>query len=939
MPISFQPPPAAPLHAEPRTKMRSSCALMAALAGLCVAFGASGRDPIPDEPTADPAPEVDTSATLADYDPQPSGGQELLDRAASPAAIRRGERLAQVNPMAEERRRIESLLQQARESGRDDEAQRLQQQLDAMRREEARQSGAPVSTTPGEMPPAMPLPEGALPATVDPHEKVLIRFGEAVDLKAFADFIATRLSINIFPDAALQDKRVFFTAPVEVEAGQLLRLLQSLLEDQGFALVYDDELKIYKIVQAANIQMGLDGEQATTRVIQTPMLRPSALQATIQAMLQGAQGGNAAVRMSPIDELGVLVVTATPSTADKIEQFVQRILKEFANYRLFNFPLTNVAADHAVQRVLTLNGRMGSSTSAFVGQPGVPNQPVNPGIAGGGGIVNLETRLFADAANSVIFRGTEDEAEQIGQMISIVDSVPRLIAKRYVAGKVAQLIAETGERIGLGPMTFATSSTNQSGFNSGFGTNRQFGSNFGGNGQQSQLTGSGFVVDLDTASIIYYGTEPQHEQVADLVRTFTEQSLDENIELQVYKLKYIEAKLTADLLNEIIKDPSQQTFNNPLFPRGNSSAQRAAQQLSGAVDGTTATADENTLAATSENTVIVADESGNQLLIKATARAQKQFATLIDTMDQRKPQVHIQAKIVVVDVRDDFDWTADVQFSAGQFAFLSTFGLTGPATALLPDIRTVPGSVPGATAALIKSDFVPFAINALETMGNARVVSNPRILVNDNYEADMKSTREEPFLETQQTAGNPLVTSQGGTAEAGTTLKVKPRITAAGDLVLSYTVELSDFDLDNQQAGLQPPKNTNNYTSEVTLPSDSTVVVGGFTFDRKGEGKQRVPVLGWIPILGALFTDYSETSRKTLVFVFITPNVLNDKTFQDLMLISQGWMEEAGVDPDRPPMEAALMRASEMTYAPARLVPRNEAPQVILPPLRTSAAE
>ena len=40
---------------------------------------------------------------------------------------------------------------------------------------------------------------------------------------------------------------------------------------------------------------------------------------------------------------------------------------------------------------------------------------------------------------------------------------------------------------------------------------------------------------------------------------------------------------------------------------------------------------------------------------------------------------------------DGFDWTADVQFTAGQFAFLSTFGLTGPATALLPDIRTVPG--------------------------------------------------------------------------------------------------------------------------------------------------------------------------------------------------------------------------------------------------------
>jgi len=148
-------------HLVTRTRpMRSSCAILAALAGLCVAYGvpmtASGRDPIPDEPAPVTDETFDTSATLVDYDPQPSGSQELLDRAANPAA-RRAERLAQVNVFAEERRRIESLLQRAREEGRDDEAQRLQQQLDAMRREEARQSGMPVSTTPGEMPQALPL--------------------------------------------------------------------------------------------------------------------------------------------------------------------------------------------------------------------------------------------------------------------------------------------------------------------------------------------------------------------------------------------------------------------------------------------------------------------------------------------------------------------------------------------------------------------------------------------------------------------------------------------------------------------------------------------------------------------------------------------------------------------------------------------------------------
>jgi len=180
-----------------------------------------------------------------------------------------------------------------------------------------------------------------------------------------------------------------------------------------------------------------------------------------------------------------------------------------------------------------------------------------------------------------------------------------------------------------------------------------------------------------------------------------------------------------------------------------------------------------------------------------------------------------------------------------------------------------------------------------------------------------------PFTSTSQSA-NTTITSQGGTAEAGTTLEVTPRISGGGDITLEITVELSDF-TGEAQGGLQPPAQRDSYTTIVTLPTDSTVVIGGFRLDRTSENERKIPFLGDLPILGALFKGQNNDSTQTTIFVFLTPRVLSDPNGTDLLLLTEGPLEEAGLAPDVPRLEPALIPiAGSLGDQKRRLLPRND---------------
>ncbi len=827
-------------------------------------------------------------------------------------------------------RRREQMMEERRRRGQDDERPGQGEQL--------RGDGDGEL---GELPPILDGEDVLVAADVDPDERITLRFSEPVELLSLVDYISRRLKVNILVDEAVQGSTIQFKAPIDMRLGDLPDFLASLLEAEGLALVPADQGYL-RIVPSGEV-MGVVGEGpfgfATTRILSTPMVRPSALVEPVKSILNSPTE----LRMTAIDDLGILIMTGAPVTLRRAEDIITRLFEESGNLDLHRFALENVSADYARTRLIELDrSALGLGTPGG-GNVNVPNrgggQPGTASASISGFLGSLDARLFVDQGNAIIFRGTEPEAAELARRIAVVDVVSRLRAETYVLpGAGALRVASNGERQGLGPVI----ATDQlGGQQRAFNAPRQPGQpggiqGAGGGARESVATaGSRFEVDAETSSFTYFGTDAQHAQVQAMVDRFRDQAIDTREEIRIYKLRYARAGAgtgaaaggrtggttfgdsdvggagsgaraeqqigsgVAELLTELLQDPTQQRTTGRFLPgSGIGGAIDALPNVADLIDPLEAAAagfdgdlDRTRLVATTDNTIIVADQARNQLIIKAPARAHEQLERIITQLDQRQPQVYIEAQFVSLTTNDNFDWATDIQLQIGQYNFVSSFGVTGNGDDFT-DPRTVAAGT-GLTTALIKSDYIPFVINTLQTKGETRIISNPQLLVNDNQLASFRSEEERPFAETTQNA-NTTTTGQGGTASAGTVLEVTPRISEGSEVTLTFTIELSDF-IGDSVDGLQPPSQSDVFDTTVTLPTDTTIVIGGFTLNRTAESVRKVPLLGDIPLLGLLFKDISEEVNQRTIFVFITPRIMEDSLDGGLRLNTYGPLREVGL--------------------------------------------
>ncbi|TVQ61538.1 MAG: hypothetical protein EA379_06280 [Phycisphaerales bacterium] len=751
------------------------------------------------------------------------------------------------------------------------------------------------------------FPQADQIAPGDAEYVVFPAFAEPIELSSLIDWVSNRLQVNILSDPSIAGRMVKFNGPMRVRPDELLDLLSLLVEQQGFALTQERE-GWYVIRSAGEIALNLaEGDFTTTRIIATPMLRPSALRPPIETALAGRTG--AAGRISYVDELGIIIATDTPRGLRAVESVVDAIISEQLRQGLHRFEILHISADLARSKIIELNGGGAGAGRTTQARAQTGQQQTGGSPSASGGLSNLGDRLFIDAeSNSIIFRGARDESVQVGVLLEVIDVPSRLVAKRYPAGPASPAITSYGERRGLGPTTSTQTGGAQMGSQQlGFRAPQRAGA-----GQTGEsMSGSGFVLEDSLEAFVYFGTEAQHAQVQQLVDAFAEHARQARVVVEIYKLRHANAEDVADLLLNLVEDRTQDQFGvSPFLPQ-TGSARRPFTPPQPTAEGADApppvgNGDGESISFTpAEQVSITADISRNQVIIKAPARQQAEFKSIVEKLDVRRPQVYIEAKIVSVTTRDDFTFAVESQFTPGQSVLFTNFGLTTAGEGSdATDRRNVSTGLSGLTAAIIKNDYVPIVINALQRVGDTRIVSNPQLLVNDNEEAELISVREEPFSQTSQ-GGDTTITSQGGVAEAGTTLTITPRISDAGMLNLEYAVELSSFDGTSPGGGLQPPKQKENYRSIVTLPSDSTMVIGGLSMERSAQNVSKVPFLGDIPIIGELFRSTSRQTMQSTIYVFIRPVIMRDANFGDLRLITQGPMEISGIADDPPSLEPA----------------------------------
>ncbi|MEM0983570.1 MAG: secretin N-terminal domain-containing protein [Planctomycetota bacterium] len=732
-------------------------------------------------------------------------------------------------------------------------------------------------------------------AIEDDEYLIIEPLAEPFQLAQIIDIIIDALDINLLNPEQGYTGSVSFNSELRIRKDRLLEFMTFLLSQYDYGLTLDADSNVYVIEQTGALPRIFDGDLATTKVLRVPNLRPSSLETSINAVLSSgggntggnrgaaAAGGGSNASVSFVDELGLVVITGSARQIALVEDYIDLLRQRNSELELFPIELEVIAASVAKQRILALfGGSSGTQPGRTTGGGAAAAQAGGAAALGATtsvGLENVAERLSIDPqGNRLLFRGTEDELTLVRQYVELIDRPIELEPMKFFAGGSAKQIAEIARTQGLGEIIELAQ-----GQGAGLGLGGAGGA--GGQIAASPAGGPTMVVDVDRGEIIYYGTPEQQRVLATLIETLETEA--DRVVIREYRLDNADAEEVAGIIQSLIQGTSQ-TGEATLLPQARGGGGQTAAQTRPAGFTQQNSADDGEIGDIDPTQVfVVPDPANNQIIVKAPLNQQGEFRELVRRLDRRRPQVYIEATIVSVSDSDAFNLTIELaDFSAGEAEFQNNFGLSSFGD-VITTIPTVTGAASGFNAAILQSTFVPFVVNTLKTRTDAQIISQPQLLVNDNEEAQIASVLEQPTT-AQAVNANTTQVSFSGFEQAGTTLTVTPTIAEAGHISLTYSVEFSDFIGAPSADGIPAPRINQNVTGSATIPSDSTIVVGGIVVRDINNTRTRIPLLGEIPLIEYLFGTTSKTTSETILYIFITPRVLTDPNFNDLKLLTRG---------------------------------------------------
>lgn len=277
----------------------------------------------------------------------------------------------------------------------------------------------------------------------------------------------------------------------------------------------------------------------------------------------------------------------------------------------------------------------------------------------------------------------------------------------------------------------------------------------------------------------------------------------------------------------------------------------------------------------SERGSAIAEPRTNQLFVTDIASKLEEVGNLLQKLDIPMRQVLIEARIV--EARDTFGRSLGVKLGGGNMTNRSSITSGYGGSNGSPFVNLPAGSVPsGAAAATLglsifradRSRFLNLELSAMESEGEGKVISSPRLLTADQTEAVIEQGTEYPYTETAPNGATTV-----SFKKAVLKLEVVPQITPEGDIILSL-----DLNKDSRgETTLQGVAiDTKHIKTQVLVENGGTVVIGGIFEMEEINTVSKVPLLGDIPAVGNLFKSRSRESTKREMLVFITPRMVSD---------------------------------------------------------------
>lgn len=367
---------------------------------------------------------------------------------------------------------------------------------------------------------------------------------------------------------------------------------------------------------------------------------------------------------------------------------------------------------------------------------------------------------------------------------------------------------------------------------------------------------------------------------------------------RVYRLRFADAVQMTNVLRGVLGAGGETAVTNPVA--GALASESGAPfdtgpgggLADGLADGASAEAQigfagSRAAALAGENISIQPAVDLNAVVVRARAQVQDEMARLIAELDQRRPQVLIEAAIA--EISGDIAEQLGVQLGFGNAATNQTFAATSfPEGGLaMKNILTLLG-VPiapavastGLSIGLSTADKYGVLIQALSKSSKANLLSTPSITTIDNQEARILVGQNVPFRTGSFTmdgnAQNPFDTIER--QDIGVILKVLPQVSQGDTVQLKVSQEVSS--ISNQTVADAADIITNRRLIQTTVVADNagTIVLGGLITDDRTTAKSGIPGLGDLPVVGRLFSSSSEGAQKRVLFVFLRPTILRNRS-------------------------------------------------------------
>ena len=344
-----------------------------------------------------------------------------------------------------------------------------------------------------------------------------------------------------------------------------------------------------------------------------------------------------------------------------------------------------------------------------------------------------------------------------------------------------------------------------------------------------------------------------------------------------------------ELVNKVVLELDKEEANTRdtfIYPLKNAAAVEVARVVSQFVSEdqkrvlATLSADQLPSAAKllEREVTVVGDQKSNTVLVNASPKYLEKVREIIKELDVDPPQVLIQ--VLLAEVSLDSSESLGPEFGIGKIGDVGIAAGMGNVSG--GDSRTGGqffGSLfsnKGTPNVAIGTEDFELLINALASQSRVQVLSNPSVMVENNSDGFIQvgETVRLPDSVSFSAAGQQ---SSVTPEEIGILLKVRPSINPDGFVRMEIEPEISRLSLQTTQISENfesPVVTRRRATTTVTVKDGQTVVIGGLISDRFERIDSKIPILGDIPLIGALFRQFRENSSKTELLIVLTPHVI-----------------------------------------------------------------